>query len=287
METSRSEIYRYLGLGARQPDERTGELVESCLRHDSIPCVVSGRGDFLEEREARGLLGFLRTVRDHRDIPALRACLTLVWDCLPETVSRAEEACGKAEDLSGLRGALGDVPALAPWLDALERFRPAVGTGSGAAAKPLKVLEQWERERGASETLEKLKNMAVFYPDIPAFLDGLLLGAEGDLHRADGKAYSSGAVRVMTLHASKGLEFPVVFLAGLKLGNMPLESKLRPADPAEERRLLFVGMTRARDELILLVPGEPSPFLKDLPEGSVRRERLPARQPNAEQLSLF
>ena len=286
-DRGRSEYRSFSDIAVLCRTHRQAELVESCLRHDSIPCVVSGRGDFLEEREARGLLGFLRTVRDHRDIPALRACLTLVWDCLPETVSQAEEACGKAEDLSGLRGALGDVPALVPWLDALERFRPAVGAGSGAAEKPLKVLERWERERGGSETLEKLKNMAVFYPDVPAFLDGLLLGAEGDLHRADGKVYSSGAVRVMTLHASKGLEFPVVFLAGLKRGNMPLESKLRPADPAEERRLLFVGMTRARDELILLAPGEPSPFLEDLPEGSVRREQLPARQPNAEQMSLF
>lgn len=48
----------------------------------------------------------------------------------------------------------------------------------------------------------------------------------------------------MTLHASKGLEFPAVLLAGLKAGSLPLETKGRPADLEEERRLFYVGMTR-------------------------------------------
>lgn len=79
----------------------------------------------------------------------------------------------------------------------------------------------------------------------------------------------------MTLHASKGLEFPAVLLAGLKAGSLPLETKGRPADLEEERRLFYVGMTRAKEELILTTAGEPSLFLANLPT-TVRRERLTA-----------
>ena len=67
----------------------------------------------------------------------------------------------------------------------------------------------------------------------------------------------------MTLHSAKGLEFPVVFLAGLGEGLLPLSGP--EVNPREERRLLFVGVTRAREELILTCPGAPSPFCRELP----------------------
>lgn len=109
----------------------------------------------------------------------------------------------------------------------------------------------------------------------------------GDLRRAAGKTYASGAVRVMTLHAAKGLEFPVVFLCGVKEGSIPLESSKGKSDLQEERRLFFVGITRAREELILTVPGKPSVFLSDLPAAEILREKSAARPVQAEQLSLF
>ena len=78
----------------------------------------------------------------------------------------------------------------------------------------------------------------------------------------------------MTLHASKGLEFPAVLLAGLKAGSLPLETKGRPADLEEERRLFYVGMTRAKEELILAGWGDPSPFEKELPAGACQIETV-------------
>ena len=94
-------------------------------------------------------------------------------------------------------------------------------------------------------------------------------------------------MRLTTFHAAKGLEFPVVFLCGVRRGVVPLEAE--GVDAAEERRLLYVGMTRAREELILLTGPEPSPFLADLPEACVARgSAAPLRRPRpAEQLSLF
>lgn len=91
----------------------------------------------------------------------------------------------------------------------------------------------------------------------------------------------------MTLHAAKGLEFPVVFLAGASRGVIPLESPGRENDPQEERRLFYVGMTRAKEELVLLSWGEASPFLGDIPSQQLQQETVPLKERPAEQLSLF
>ena len=68
---------------------------------------------------------------------------------------------------------------------------------------------------------------------------------------------------------------------------MPLEMAGRPTDLAEERRLLYVGMTRARQELIVTTSQEPSIFLADLPKGVMREDAMPRRSRPADQISLF
>ena len=119
------------------------------------------------------------------------------------------------------------------------------------------------------------------------FLHALSLGEEADLRRAEGQTYASGAVHLMTVHGAKGLEFPVVFLAGLTAGSFPLERERHVADLAEERRLFFVGMTRAREELILTASNPPSEFAQSLP-GTVQREVLRQHRPQqGKQLTLF
>jgi DNA helicase-2/ATP-dependent DNA helicase PcrA len=106
-------------------------------------------------------------------------------------------------------------------------------------------------------------------------------------------------VSLLTMHAAKGLEFPVVFVTGLEQGLLPYEPPGRPpAEEAEERRLLYVALTRAERELYLSqaaerflfgqrLRGQPSPFWQDLPDRLLRRER-PGRGPRrARQLGLF
>ena len=93
----------------------------------------------------------------------------------------------------------------------------------------------------------------------------------------------------MTLHASKGLEFPVVFLCGARKGLIPLEWGGQGSDIEEELRLLYVGMTRASEELILTSPGQPSPFLEQVQEPVLFRKKKETRvqDPEGRQLSLF
>ena len=121
-------------------------------------------------------------------------------------------------------------------------------------------------------------------PSMEDFIQTLVLGQEGDIRRASGKRYASGAVRLMTLHGAKGLEFPVVLLAGLNAGVLPLEREGAETDVEEERRLLYVGMTRAREELILTGSGAPSAFAAEL---AISSGRMPQRGKQAEQMQLF
>jgi superfamily I DNA/RNA helicase len=134
--------------------------------------------------------------------------------------------------------------------------------------------------------------------DLTRFLGELALGAEIDTWdpRAD-------RITLLTLHASKGLEFPVVFIAGCDDGLLPLRPwKGAEIDYAEERRLLFVGMTRATTQLVLtgadkrVLRGEagearPSPFLssidRSLLDGGGVAAGTRRRRPAAQQLTLL
>lgn len=258
------------------------ELVEKCLRHDDIPCLVTGREDFLDDPAVRGALGFLRSLVVPADNAALESALRLLWNCPADLIQKAQTLCQKMGtlDSAALQEAVRGHGILENWLDRAEVWLPLVRTET-----PRKLVEQWEEQYGTSPALERLRNTAVFHEDFDSLWDALVLGQEADLRRASGKHWASGAVRLMTLHGAKGLEFPAVFLAGLSAGAMPLESPGRPADAEEERRLFFVGLTRAREELILTAAPEFSPFLRELPETVVRETT--GRRREAEQLCLF
>ena len=118
--------------------------------------------------------------------------------------------------------------------------------------------------------------------DLAAFLEEVSL-----LTDLDTAALGGGVVTLMTLHNAKGLEFPVVFLAGCEENLFPLARALEsPREYEEERRLFYVGLTRAKDRVYLSYAHEryrwgqntiagPSPFLAELPEDLVEWEEEP------------
>ena len=117
-------------------------------------------------------------------------------------------------------------------------------------------------------------------------LQALILGQEGDLRRRSGKGGSGGAVQLMTLHGAKGLEFAAVILAGLSKGNLPLERGGEVDDLEEERRLFYVGITRAKEHLMLTGADKSSLFVAELPaEVRMIQRRRPA--PRVQQLRFF
>ena len=152
-----------------------------------------------------------------------------------------------------------------------------------------------------SERIERLLRRAIPYgDDLRRFLEATALHSEADYYdpRAD-------RVSLMTLHAAKGLEFPVVFVVGCEEGLLPYEppgDNARPVDVEEERRLFYVGMTRARQKLALIHAGRRflygqamensrSRFVGDIEtvllevQAARRRERPP--EPEQVQLSLL
>ena len=132
---------------------------------------------------------------------------------------------------------------------------------------------------------------------LPQFLEDLRQWRDGDFYdpRAD-------AVTLTTLHAAKGLEFPVVFICGVEEGLLPLVRQDKRQELEEERRLFYVGMTRARRLLVLsgarqrLLYGrvrtsKPSPFLQEIPAHCLKKISLPlgrkAKSRKEKQLTLF
>lgn len=264
---------------------RQAEVLEKCLTIEGIPYLVTGRDPSLSDRAVRGTLGFFRNLLRPSDAVSLRACLQILFRC-PEQTARAFAALLPSQRALPLPDSLSAETALLRWQELAAAYAPRL-----SREKPRKLLEIWMEEMSLSGSIpmEKLLNTAILHPDMPSLLRTLNLGEEGDISRSGGKHYTSDAVTLMTLHGAKGLEFPVVFLCGCARSVLPLDMPGRISEREEERRLFYVGLTRAKEELILTAPGEPSPFLADIPSGSLLQSSVrPLRPlPEAKQLTLF
>lgn len=249
-------------------------LLEKCLKKEGIPYIVAGREEFLQAESVQGSICFFRYLRDEEDLPAAQECARLIWKL--------------------------------PWNDVTEELvRTTAGKmrPSWNKKKPRKFLEEWIAEMNLEkdQAIGQLAGMTVFYKTMDEFLSALELGVESDLKRCGNKKYLSEAVTLMTLHGSKGLEFPAVFICGAENRLIPLESEKHPSDKEEERRLFYVGMTRAKEELVITASGELSEFLEELkngsgepgedilPEGSIQWEKAAERKKEVDfrQMSLF
>ncbi|HVT68765.1 MAG TPA: ATP-dependent helicase, partial [Trebonia sp.] len=222
--------------------------------------------------------------------------------------SRLAEMPGVAAILAALTPADALAPAASETGSVAERVAVAVAAALAATENGAVDGDAADRAaaimavRGAADVLRPLA--ARCGADLDRFLDELALGAEVDTWdpRAD-------RISLLTLHAAKGLEFPVVFIAGCDDGLLPLRSwRGAEVDYAEERRLLFVGMTRATTRLTLLTAAKrtlrgeltecsPTPFLSSVDPALLDRRtgtaagRGPgqgrARRGRAQQATLF
>lgn len=237
---------------------RQAEILETCLKKEGIPYVVTGREEFLQEDLVRGSIAFFRSVLNPEDVISRNFCEKRLWEDKKNTYELLREKYQK----SCKRG------------------------------KPKNIWESWKTDLGLKEhpALDKLSDMAVFYNTMEEMLNALTFGRESDLKRMGGKHYSSDAVTLMTIHGSKGLEFPVVLLCGVRSGIIPLEWKGQETDLEEEKRLFYVAATRAKEELILTEYGESSQFVTSLSESVLLRQTITAKQKvwdNGHQISLF
>ena len=238
----------------------------------------------------RGFSDFAVLYRTHRQADALELCLRK--EGIPYVVTGRDATLEDEQVLAclhGLRLALHPESAQ-PADESALAFAASLGARAGRE-RPRKLIEAWMLAQGiaASPALERLLGIADLHASLASLLDAVALGGEADVSRCAGRVYTPEAVRLMTLHGAKGLEFPVVFVPGLSDGLLPLRQQGLQADEQEERRLLYVGMTRAREELILASCGAPSPFVRDLPGDCLRRERArgASRPAEGRQLSFL
>lgn len=146
------------------------------------------------------------------------------------------------------------------------------------AAKITDLLKLAEGKDSAA--VHQFTNALLRYDQMPpaAYVQHVQKLAEQDFYDP-----AAGAVTLLTIHAAKGLEFPVVFLVGVEEGSLPLARKGIVTDADEEKRLFYVAVTRARDELYMLhartrrsTAREQSPFLTVLPKRAVEQVSDPA-----------
>lgn len=250
--------------------------IENCLAQEGVPCMIVGRDDRLMTDAVQGALAFFRTLISGGDALSVDCALKNLWHVGDE--ARARAVAAEKIDPIAPDSSLSGCAELRPWLDALNIFAPRV-----AREKPRRLVSELAALTGCD--LDQLMDAALFYRSMPALVATLDTGDDADVKRICGGNYASGAVSLMTMHGAKGLEFPAVFLAGLTCGEFPSENA---SDLCEERRLFFVGLTRARDELIISTGGECSRFIGELPADTVRENaRLHRSKPVFEQLSFL
>jgi DNA helicase II / ATP-dependent DNA helicase PcrA len=238
----------------RAEAEFVARTIDRLLGGAAFHSFDSGQVDGADDTHHLGFADFAVLYRTDRQARAvMEAFAQAGWPCQKRSHDRLS-------DRPGVERLVAELPH-SPGAEIRARLRAAVTT----------LVDRDEDEAG--ELYGALDLLAPFADkhgdDIAAFLTELRLGVEVDTWDA-----RADRISLLTLHASKGLEFPVVFVVGCAEGLLPLRwPGTAPTDEelAEERRLLFVGMTRAQRHLYLSHSGDPSRFLSTMDETAWRR----------------
>jgi DNA helicase-2/ATP-dependent DNA helicase PcrA len=276
--------------------------LEEAFRARGIHYEVVGGSEFFDRREVRDVLAYLKVLANPVDEVSLLRIVNVPARGIGETTVEHLVAHARTSGLplAEVLGSPGSVAALTPaavravedFSALIRRTRARLGseplsgvartllgeigfeaaaragtTSASAADRRLKGVE------GILGSLEQFERREGPRSDLRSYLNRLSLDT-----REEEDGPSPSRVTLLTLHAAKGLEFSTVFMAGMEEGFLPHAGM--PGEPQnleEERRLCYVGMTRAREELILTrastrlrrgreVPRAPSRFLADIPE---------------------
>lgn len=273
-------------------------IVEERLLQASIPYKIVGGVRFYERKEIKDMLAYLSIVHNPNDTLAFRRILNVPTRGIGD---KAIQAIVEAADERGLSlaetiGQAEDITALAPASrKAVMRFAETYRGWCDAAQNVTvdALLEQVLKQTGYADWIEdgtveaaaRIENLAELRTGAKRYdhLKGgealsVFLGDVALITDVDAYDEDADAVTLMTLHAAKGLEFPLVLILGLEENIFPhSRSLLEAAEMEEERRLAYVGMTRAMRRLVLMYATSrvlygniqanlPSRFLGDIPE---------------------
>jgi DNA helicase-2/ATP-dependent DNA helicase PcrA len=250
-------------------------IMEEAFLTLRIPHVLVGGQRFYERKEIKDMLGYLRLVLNRRDDVSFRrtvntpsrgigpgAMTTLenwaaergwtLWQAATDQELQSKLPGKVAGGLRYFIGAIEEAFEISEKGPVMPVLRNLLG---GSGYMDALKMERTDEARSRLENLQEFVNVAAEYdrsvedePSLDGFLENVSLVADVDSLSGNGDA-----VALMTLHSAKGLEFPVVFMAGMEEGIFPHSRTLgSDRELEEERRLAYVGMTRAREELHLL-----------------------------------
>jgi DNA helicase-2/ATP-dependent DNA helicase PcrA len=283
-------------------------VLEEALIRAAIPYRIYGGQRFYERMEIRNALAYLRLLVNRGDdasvervintpprgigsktLDTVRDCARSrgipLWQAIGVVV---EEKLLPARALSALQGFTVLINELDSGTDAMNLEELVEYVTDAAGLIDYHQKEKGEKGQARVENLEELVNAAKqFVPEgeelspLQQFLDNAALDA-GDAQADE----HEDSVQLMTLHSAKGLEFPLVFLAGMEENLFPHRMSLEePGRLEEERRLCYVGITRAMEKLVItyaesrrLHGGEtfntPSRFIREIPPGLLQEVRI-------------
>ncbi len=259
---------------------------EAELRANGIPYVVVGGMSFFDRKEVRDIVAFLKLAENPHDETSLlrvintpprgvgKASIDKVIDFATRHGISASAAFERATEIEGvsplavegyriLREAI-DRSALAEaghdLVSRLGRFIEAIGYREEVRRLYAEPMTREARWAGVEEILNFAENHVrrSEEPSLHDFLEELALGSTDEPHEKPEKR--SDAVTLMSLHAAKGLEFPHVFLVGMEEGLLPHARAVAEGGIEEERRLAYVGITRAMTTLALTFAAERAKY---------------------------
>jgi len=277
---------------------------EECRRL-KLPYRIIGGISFFERREVKDFLAYLQAVANPSDdihllralqVPARGVGQTTVQRALNESIQREVGVIEVFEDLAFRSNCTKRTAG------ALEMFTDCIRRFEGLFHQPMADLGKLTRElldesgffeelRRSCKTEEEADNRERNVRDLIGDLEKYTLKKKGDLAKflddislgdRDTDDTQGNGVTLITLHAAKGLEFPQVYLVGVEEGILPHDRSKMEGSLDEERRLLYVGITRAMKMLTIsycqgrvrygsAMPCQPSSFLKELPDDHIER----------------
>lgn len=272
---------------------------EDLLVRRGIPYTIVGGLKFYDRKEIKDILGYLRAIANPADTVSLLRVINTprrgIGKATIDNLVKASQELGlplweilsdetSVNTLAGrsAKGVNSFARIISTWIEQVETASPSeIVQGVLEESGYVKDLQN----QGTDESAERLANVQELYNAVKQFEEeteepnlGSFLASTALTSDLDNLKEGQTAVSLLTLHASKGLEFPVVFLVGLEQGLFPNFRSLNdPASLEEERRLCYVGITRAEERLYISHARErrlygnresaiPSQFLAELPE---------------------
>ncbi|MBU3957327.1 UvrD-helicase domain-containing protein [Patescibacteria group bacterium] len=242
-------------------------VIEEAFLHAGLPYILVGGTRFYERKEIKDCLAYLRLLANPKDMASYKRTKKLGKRRLKKFMDFTEDYDESIhrKELTTLE-ILDKVLKATDYLDLYDK--------------------KDEKDLTRLENIKELRSVATEFPQIESFLENVALVQQEYLPQRPIKDQPKNAVTLMTAHAAKGTEFPVVFMVGMEEGLFPhSRSMMDKEELEEERRLCYVGMTRAKNKLHLIYTRKrlyfgqrsmnpPSRFLADIPQDLVESSVL-------------